>query len=87
MGRPRSKYSCPKCKQPGYKEHNASRNGNYPNLKYRKYWRVVHYDSLTKKKIFVMLTIYFGHWRMKNEYLNMKRDWNRCLLLNSKNTY
>jgi hypothetical protein len=52
MGRPRSDYICPKCGKQGYKELNASRNGNYPNMKYRKYWRVVHYDSFTKKKKF-----------------------------------
>lgn len=52
MGRPRSNFECPKCHKQGYIEHNASRNGNYKNSRYRKYWRTVHYDSITKKKNF-----------------------------------
>jgi len=36
MGRPRKNYKCPKCKQPGYLE--------------KKPLRVVHYNSLTKKR-------------------------------------
>lgn len=50
MGRPRSNYICPKCGKQGYLERNASRNGKYPNSEYKKYWTVVHYDSLTKKR-------------------------------------
>ena len=65
MGRPRSNYICPKCGNQGYKEKSASRNGNYPNSKYRKYWRVVHYDSFTKKKSFC----YVDHiiWGLENK--------------------
>lgn len=63
MGRPRSNYICPKCGKQGYKEKNATRNGNYPNSKYRKYWRVVHYDSFTKKKSFC----HVNHIILKNE--------------------
>lgn len=64
MGRPRSNYICPKCENPGYLEKNASRNGNYPNAKYKKYWRVVHYNSITKKKSFCHVDYII--WELKN---------------------
>ena len=73
MGRPRSKYTCPKCKQPGYKEHNASRNGNYKNSKYRRYWRVVHYDSLTKTKKFCYVDCIILEMENKELILAYKR--------------
>ncbi len=71
VGRPRSKYNCPKCDKQGYLEKSASRNGNYPNAKYRKYWRVVHYDSITKKKSFCHVDYII--WEMEKE--NWKRWW------------
>ena len=43
MGRPRSKYICPKCGQQGYLEH-------YQTGRHEKYWRVVHYDSVKRKR-------------------------------------
>ena len=43
MGRPRSKYICPKCGQLGYLEH-------YQTGRQEKYWRVVHYDSIKRER-------------------------------------
>ena len=65
MGRPRSNYICPKCGKQGYKEKNATRNGSCKNAKYRKYWRVVHYDSFIKKKIFCHVDYII--WEMENK--------------------
>ena len=54
MGRPRSNFICPKCGKLGYIEKNPTRNppikGRYRTSEYRKYWRVVHYDSFTHKR-------------------------------------
>ena len=43
MGRPRSKYICPKCGQQGYLEH-------YQTGRHENYWRVVHYDSVKRER-------------------------------------
>jgi hypothetical protein len=43
MGRPRSKDICPKCGQQGYLEY-------YQTGEHEKYWRIVHYDSVKRKR-------------------------------------
>ena len=51
MGRKRSEFVCPKCNKFGYLVESPTRNGDYLNARTRRYKYVVHYDSVTKKRM------------------------------------
>lgn len=73
MGRPRSKYICPKCGKQGYLENNSTRNGDYPNAKTRKYKRVVHYNHATKKRNLCYVNYILWEMEHKKEILALKK--------------